>query len=52
MKNDVLKLEKSVFILAGDCFGMDHYFRMGIGGEQKDLVRGMELIDETLREIR
>ncbi len=47
-----LRLDKSVFIIAGDCFGMDHYLRMGIGGEQIELLEGMELIDETLREIR
>ncbi len=49
--SEKLRLEKSVFFLAGDCFGMDHYFRMGIGGEQKELIEGVELIDETLREI-
>jgi aspartate/methionine/tyrosine aminotransferase len=47
-----LRKEKSVFIVAGDCFGMDSYLRMGIGGDQKELIEGMELIDETLREIR
>ncbi len=46
-----LRKEKSVFIIAGDSFGMDRYLRMGIGGEQKELLEGMELIDETLREV-
>lgn len=50
--SDKLRLEKSVFIVPGDCFGMDCYLRIGIGGEKDHLLTGLDLIDETLREIQ
>jgi aspartate/methionine/tyrosine aminotransferase len=43
--------EKSVFIVAGDSFGMDHYLRFGIGSEKDYFTAGLSLIDETLQEI-
>ncbi|MFQ5824659.1 MAG: aminotransferase class I/II-fold pyridoxal phosphate-dependent enzyme [bacterium] len=46
-----LRKEKSTFILAGDCFGMDHWVRIGIGSEQDYLIAGLKRIDETLSEI-
>ncbi|MFX0208326.1 MAG: aminotransferase class I/II-fold pyridoxal phosphate-dependent enzyme [Candidatus Hodarchaeota archaeon] len=46
-----LREEKSVFIVAGDCFGMDHYVRVGIGSETNYLLTGLRLIDETLEEL-
>lgn len=49
--SDKLRLEKSVFIIPGDCFGMDHYLRIGIGGEKEHLLAGLDLIDETLNEL-
>ena len=49
--SDRLRLEKSVFIIPGDCFGMDHYLRIGIGGEKEHLLAGLDLIDETLNEL-
>ncbi len=45
-----LRTEKSVFILAGDCYGMDHYFRIGIGERQEYIVKGLERIKEALKE--
>jgi len=47
-----LREEKSVLIVAGDWFGMDHYLRLGIGGQTGELVEGLELIDEFLDELR
>tara|TARA_R110001599_G_scaffold353465_1_gene593123 strand:- start:36554 stop:37672 length:1119 start_codon:yes stop_codon:yes gene_type:complete len=47
-----LRQEKSVLVVAGDWFGMDHYLRLGIGGETRILVDGLELIDEFLHELR
>jgi aspartate/methionine/tyrosine aminotransferase len=47
-----LREEKSVLIVAGDWFGMDHYLRLGIGGETAELVEGLEVIDEFLNELR
>ena len=47
-----LREEKSVFIAAGDLFGMDHYMRIGIGTEKDYFMAGLSLIDETLEEIK
>lgn len=47
-----LREEKSVFIVAGDCFGMDHYIRIGIGSEKAYLLAGLDLIDEVLEELK
>lgn len=46
-----LREEKDVFILPGDSFGMDRYFRLGIGGEKSHFTTGLNLIDEALTEI-
>jgi aspartate/methionine/tyrosine aminotransferase len=46
-----LRKEKSVFIVDGDCYGMDHYFRIGFGCEKDTLIRGLNLLDELLLEI-
>lgn len=48
---DSLRERKSVFIIAGDCFGMDRFVRIGIGGEPQHLRAGLKLIDEGLSEI-
>ena len=45
-----LRLEKSVFILAGDCFGMDSYFRLGIGQQKQYILGGLERIKAALKE--
>ncbi|MFX0171920.1 MAG: aminotransferase class I/II-fold pyridoxal phosphate-dependent enzyme [Candidatus Hodarchaeota archaeon] len=41
---------KDVFIIAGDCFGMDNFIRIGIGAEKHYLMAGLSLIDEFLAE--
>lgn len=46
-----LRDEKSTFIVAGDCFGMDRRVRIGIGSELDYLLEGLERISETLAEI-
>ena len=48
--SDWLRTTQSVFILAGDCYGMDHYFRVGIGAEEKKLVAGLSRIRDALKE--
>ena len=48
---DKLLNEKSVFVVAGDFFGMDHYIRIGIGTEKDYFKAGLGLIDETIEEI-
>lgn len=48
--SDWLRTVHSVFILAGDCYGMDHYFRIGIGTERSTLREGLERVSRALRE--
>jgi aspartate/methionine/tyrosine aminotransferase len=47
---DWLRTEQSVFILAGDTFGMDRYFRIGIGAKTDTLVAGLTRIRDALEE--
>jgi len=46
-----LREEKSVLIVPGDHFGMDHFIRLGIGTEKKCFLSGLDLMEETLKEI-
>jgi hypothetical protein len=46
-----LREEKSVFVMDGDSFGMDHYIRIGIGSEKDYFLKGLNLIDELLRQL-
>ncbi len=46
-----LRDEKSAFIVAGDCFGMDKYLRIGIGSESEYFLAGLSLFGEFLKEI-
>lgn len=48
--SDWLRTTQSVFILAGDCYGMDQYFRVGIGAEKEMLVAGLGRIRNAFRE--
>ena len=47
-----LREEKSCFIVAGDCFGMDNYIRIGIGSEQSYFLDGLVLLSEMIEEIK
>ena len=47
--SDWLRTTQSVFVLAGDCYGMDHYFRVGIGAEEDTLVAGLSRIHDALK---
>jgi aspartate/methionine/tyrosine aminotransferase len=47
---DWLRTEQSVFILAGDCYGMDGFFRIGIGVETEQLLAGLERVRQALSE--
>ena len=47
-----LREEKSCFIVAGDCFGMDGYIRIGIGSEKDYFIAGLELLNELLNELK
>ena len=46
-----LREEKSCFIVAGDCFGMDGYIRIGIGSEKEYFIAGLELLSELIDEL-
>ncbi len=48
--SDWLRKHKSVFILPGDCYGMDGYFRLGIGERQEYLLVGLERLKLGLEE--
>lgn len=45
-----LRIEKSVFIMDGDSFGMDNYIRIGFGAKKDYLSAGLNRIDEFLKE--
>ncbi len=46
-----LRKEKSLLIVAGDCFGMDNYLRLGIGSEKEYLLKGLQRLEEGLEEF-
>ncbi len=46
-----LREEKSVLIVAGDCFGLDRYLRIGFGAEPAYLNRGLVRIGEFLNAL-
>ncbi|HEY0105790.1 MAG TPA: aminotransferase class I/II-fold pyridoxal phosphate-dependent enzyme [Rhizomicrobium sp.] len=48
---DRLRRDKSVFVVAGDWFGMDRHLRFGIGTETETLAAGLKLTSEALAEI-
>lgn len=43
-----LRKEQSVFVVAGDSFGMDNFIRIGIGSEKEYLLAGLERINTFL----
>ena len=44
--------EKSVLIVPGDHFELDHYLRFGYGSEENYLLSGLARIEETLKEVK
>lgn len=48
---DKLRTEKGVFVIAGDCYGMDNFIRIGIGERKNYLIGGLNLISEALEEM-
>jgi len=47
-----LREEKSLLVLPGDVYGMDHYLRLGIGEQGSYLLRGLKQLQEGLEEVR
>jgi aspartate/methionine/tyrosine aminotransferase len=43
--------EKSVLLVPGDHFAMDHYLRFGYGAEKEYLLNGLMRVEETLKNI-
>jgi aspartate/methionine/tyrosine aminotransferase len=49
---DRLREEKSVLLVPGDHFHMDHHVRIGYGGEPETLQKGLALVSELLDTVR
>lgn len=45
-----LRETKSVFLAPGDCFGLDGFFRLGLGADPAFLQPGLQLFGEWLKE--
>ena len=46
-----LRTKEGVFIVPGDSFGMDKYFRIGLGHEPIGFKKGLELLSKGLTRI-
>jgi hypothetical protein len=46
-----LRVEQSVLIVPGDCYGMDGYLRFGIGSNQDYLGEGLDLVSDCIKSL-
>jgi aspartate/methionine/tyrosine aminotransferase len=46
-----LRVEKSVLVVPGDHFGMDHYLRIGFGNPEEELREALALVREAFDEV-
>ena len=46
-----LRVDQSVLIVPGDCYGMDGYLRFGIGANQDYLSEGLELVSDCIKSL-
>ena len=46
-----LRLEKSVLIVPGDHFGMDHYLRLGFGDDPEHLRKGLARLGDAIADF-
>ena len=46
-----LRKNEGVFIVPGDSFGMDRYFRIGLGHESTDFSKGLDLLSKGLTRV-
>jgi len=46
-----LRKNEGVFVVPGDSFGMDGYFRVGLGSEPETFIKGLDLISAGLNRI-
>ena len=44
--------DKSVFVVPGDCFGVEHFFRISFGIDLNRLKEALNLIAETFEELK
>lgn len=47
-----LRVEKSLLVVPGDHFGMDHYLRIGFGNPRDELMDGLGRIADAFQEVR
>lgn len=50
--SDKLRQEESVFIIPGDCFGLDRRLRIGIGSPKDYLLAGLKRMDAVLERMK
>ena len=48
---DRIRMEQSVLVVPGEQFGMGKYLRIGFGSEPDHLLKGLDRVSETLRQI-
>jgi len=46
-----LRTEKSILVVPGDHFGMDHYLRLGFGNPKDELLEGLRRVREGFDEV-
>lgn len=46
-----LRVEKSVLVVPGDHFGMDHYLRLGFGNPEDELLEGLARVRAAFDEV-
>ncbi|MGB1657977.1 MAG: aminotransferase class I/II-fold pyridoxal phosphate-dependent enzyme, partial [Longimicrobiales bacterium] len=46
-----LRVEKSVLVVPGDHFGMDHFIRLGFGNPENELLEGLGRIRDAFDEV-
>lgn len=46
-----LRVEKSVLVVPGDHFGMDHYLRLGFGNPEDELLEGLQRVRDAFDEV-
>ena len=49
--SEKLRVEKSVLVVPGDHFGMDHYLRLGFGNPEDELLEGLGRIRDAFDEV-
>ena len=46
-----LRTNEGVFIVPGDSFGLDNFFRIGLGSKPKEFKEGLRLLSKGLSRI-